>query len=104
MSRYFSSIVILICTTSMLVGCASRPIRSTIVFSPDTHLIFNPEWTGIAIADTPRTAWPTTTTYQTSDEEIEFLETTIDIQGLYGFSSDRTYRRFESKRRGYHIR
>lgn len=104
MSRYFICLGLLAFTTLMLTGCASRPTRTSMTWSPDTYLIFNPQWTGIAIADTPRGPWPTTTTFQTFGEDIEYRETTIDIQGRHGFNSDRTYRRFESTRRGHRSR
>ncbi len=100
MSRYFICLAILICSTMFITGCTNQPIRTTMVYSPDTHLIFNPNWTGIPATDVARAIWPTTTTFRTSSENIKYRETTIDIQGLSGFNSDRTYRRFRSTRTG----
>ena len=98
------SMALLALIATMLTGCVSPKAVPAISYAPDTHLIFNPGWTGIPTLAVPRSSWPSTTTYQTSGEDLTYRETTIDIQGQFGFNSDRTYRRFYSVRRGYRYR
>ena len=88
----------------LIAGCASQNRGQGIVFSPDTHLIFNPEWTGISTLEEPRTPWPMTTVYPLPGEKIEFRETIIDYDGQLGYQSGRTYRRFHATRRGFRSR
>jgi len=96
--------IICMATAVSITGCASQSQEQGIVFSPDTHLIFNPDWTGIASVEEPRTPWPMTTVYPIPGEKIEFRETIIDYDGHAGLQSGRTYRRFNSTRRGYRRR
>ena len=88
----------------VMTGCTTHRYKTTITYAPDTHLIFNPEWTGIQNVDVPRSEWPITTAYYTSGEVVEFRETITDIQGRSGLGQDQMYRRFQSVRRGYRSR
>ena len=82
------------------LGCAQndRTIRFSAI--PDTHLIFNPEWTKISSDAVTRADWPVTHVYDSTSETIQYRTTVIDRQTHSGRSRDRLTRTFRSVRRG----
>lgn len=97
-------IIITVAVTSVLTGCASQDRTSPARRSSDTHLVFNPEWTGIGPSWVGRRDWPSTDGVISGHEVIEYRET-IQDQGNRGtHGSTDYYRRFYSVRRGRQIR
>ena len=83
-------------------GCAKndRGLRLSVI--TDTHLIFNPEWTGIPSDVFARAGWPVAHVYDSTHETVQYRTTMIDRQtdSGHGHSRDRLARTFHSVRRG----
>jgi len=88
------------------LGCAQndRSLRFSVI--ADTHLIFNPEWTGISSDAVARADWPVTHVYDSTAEAVQYRATLIDqqIQSGRGYNYDRITRTFRSVRRGSAVR
>lgn len=87
-------------------GCANGhgSIRSNaidqVAMIPDTHLIFNPDWTQIPPLVFRRSEWPIAYGYDRGDEIVDYRETFYDRQRQNGRSRDQFTRSFYSVRRG----
>ena len=81
-------------------GCSrnDRSLRLSII--PDTHLIFNPEWTGIPSDAIARADWPVAHVYDSTSEIVHFRTTMIDRQTHSARGRDQLTRTFLSVRRG----
>lgn len=88
-------------STMQIAGCASSGRAIQRHNTPDMHVIFNPHWNILPIADTFRDEWPSTPGYRASDEHVAYRETIYDRQGGFGAQSDYYYRRFDSVRIGH---
>lgn len=95
-----------VCLTAALtlaagtLGCArnDRALRFSVI--SETHLIFNPEWTGISSEAVGRADWPVAHVYDSTGEIVDYRTTMIDRQVQSGRSRDRLTRTFRSVRRG----
>ena len=82
------------------LGCAQNDRAPRLSVIPETHLIFNPEWTGISSHAVARADWPVTQVYDSTGEIVDYRTTMIDRQMQSGRSRDRLTRTFRSDRRG----
>jgi hypothetical protein len=93
--------ILLLFASLAFCGCAASVCRVVPQSPVSTHLIFNPERTGVPPRDMTRADWPATPAYAHGAEQVEYRETIIDRQGRFGADQDRLYRRFESVRTGW---
>jgi len=68
---------------------------------PESHVLFNPESTGVPLVDVPRDTWLETVVYSNPHESIEYREVIRDRSGWLWGQNDYYNRRFESKRSGF---
>ena len=65
-----------------------------------SHLVFNPHWTGVSAEAGGRSSWPATDAAGADYEVTEFQTLLIDTQSRTHSGRDYLYRRFESVRTG----
>ncbi len=84
------------------LGCAQNDRRIRLSVIPGTHLIFNPEWTGVSSDAVARADWPVAHVYDSTGETVDYWTIMIDQQTQSGSSRgyDRLTRTFRSVRRG----
>jgi len=99
--RFGLAKIILVAAMLVVVsGCAGNKPTVRYVRHAPRDIIFNPGFRFASAVAQIREPWPVTAAYDISDEVIEFEEFIIDLQGNFGRSPDRMYRRFESRRYG----
>jgi len=64
------------------------------------HMLFNPDSTGLHVANVPRGDWPATLRHRQRGEVFDYQETIIDRQGAFESGRDYYYRRFDAFRSG----
>ena len=85
---------------TVLSGCANIGRHVWAREYVPSHLIFNPDGTGVALRAIPRSDWPSTVAYSHARETIEYRATISDLQGLSQGGRDTMFRRFHSVRTG----
>jgi len=90
-----------------LNGCASQQPRrkraipgKAPVYPADSHMVFNPDWSGLPVVDVPRADWPVAYGAQVGREETAFRERIIDRPAQFNGQRDQYTRRFSSTRHG----
>ncbi|MFQ5495935.1 MAG: hypothetical protein ACE5EX_11205 [Phycisphaerae bacterium] len=91
---------LLVIAGTAIAGCAAVTRTAPVRHSRSTHLIFNPQWTGIPPSAVARGEWPSTFAYESGEELIDYRESYIDRQGTYGHDRDQLIRRFYQRRTG----
>lgn len=81
-------------------GCASSKSVQPGIHFAQSHIIFNPYWTGIPLSSQMRSEWPSTPAFRPQIESIEYREHYYDIPAPSHSAQDYTYRRFTSVRTG----
>ena len=82
------------------LGCSICGRERRVTYLEEKNLIFNPHVIyGLYSCDS-RAVWPSTIARDQMRDHVEYRETVIDRQGLYGYTDDYLYRRFDSVRVG----
>ena len=100
--RIIASILVTFALATGPFGCAQIPRVPRFAVIPDSHLIFNPEWTNAPFGTIARADWPIAHVYDSSNETVRYRTTTIDRQTQSGSrgARDQFTRTFRSIRRG----
>jgi hypothetical protein len=105
--RWYTPISVIVAVaawTGMVAGCAGPAPRIHTKELSQSHLVFNPHWTGVPAEAGGRTAWPATEAACADHEVTEYQTLLIDTQSRTHNGRDYLYRRFESVRTGHRAR